>query len=238
MAVGLHALRAILRVLDAALPCRSVYLQPALYMDDLANYIKGKDSPPVWSFFPLSAFYCDKGLLSFFVQSLVDLFVRLRHGRRSETAAKIALTCTVRRLNGLLLKADPESVGVARRLLHEAVRSAHQNHLAPLYCLDGKIMLFHMTPPDAHAALHSYEKAIALLNVSPYLSLLAQPHHLLFGAAMAATLCKKPRQATKYMQCYKEFVRHYPKKRWGEDIEADLQMRIDKLTAIKSSRKK
>lgn len=197
--------------------------------EELALFIKRKDSPPPWAFFPISAFYCDKGLLSFAVQSVVDLYVRLRHGANSATAKKLALSCVVRKVSGLLVAGSREDLGQAQKVLREAQRNFPEELRAPLYSLEGKLLLFHQHPPAPQPALRAYEQAMEGLSASPYCTVLSQPHLLLFGAAMAAMLMAKCQKAMQYYKEYEAFVAKQPKKRWGPEIELDLKNRIEAM---------
>jgi len=180
-------------------------------------------------FFFISAFYCDSGLLSFFLQSAMDIWVRLRHGPKSLTAKKMALTCLVRRVSRLLMAPTQENLQQARELLQDAEARLDADLAAPVHSLQGRLLLFHEHPPNPRAALKAYETGMELLRTSPYLAVLSQPHNLLFGAAMAAVLVQEGEKAGRYYQEYKEFVAKKPKKRWGRELENDLSQRIEEL---------
>lgn len=195
----------------------------------LSQFVKAKDSPPVRLFFFISAFYCDKGLLAFFIQAALDFWMRLRHGPRSLTAQKTALTCLVRQVSRLLMAPTQENLQQARELLQDAEARLPAELAAPVHSLQGRLLLFHEHPPSPKAALEAYEKALAVLRTSPYLALLSQPHNLLFGAAMAAVLMRQREKAEGYFQQYQEFVAKKPRKRWGAEVEKDLAQRIEEL---------
>lgn len=197
-----------------------------------AAFVRGKDSPPVGAFFMISAFCCDTGLMTFAIRSLVDFWVRLRHGANSATARKIELTCRVRRINTLLMESNKpgsDNLQQAQTMLQEAMDLFPPELQAPLYSLEGKRLLFHQHPPAPWEALAAYEKACSLLPNSPYCANMAQPHHLLFGAAMAAVICKKASTARQYYERYQAFIAKFPKRSWGADVEQDLEKRLQAL---------
>lgn len=195
----------------------------------LSQFVKAKDSPPVRLFFFISAFYCDSGLLAFFIQAVLDTWMRLRHGPKSLTAQKTSLTCLVRQVSRLLMAPTQQNLQQARELLQDAEARLSPELAAPVHSLQGRLLLFHEHPPNPSAALQAYEKALAVLRTSPYLALLSQPHNLLFGAAMAAVLVHDGRKAEGYFEEYQQFVAKKPRKRWGKEVEADLAQRIEEL---------
>lgn len=196
---------------------------------ELATFLKKRDSPPTWSFFFISAFYCEKGLLGFFIQAALDVWMRLRHGPRSVAASKVALTCLARKVSGLLMRPTDENLEQARKLLQQAKAQYPQELLAPVHSLEGKILLLHLHPPRPEETLQAYERCLAILPHSPYLALLSQPHTLFFCAAMAAVLMKDHRRAAQYYDAYECFVSGKPRKRWDREQEQDLTRRIQAL---------
>lgn len=196
---------------------------------DLAALRRRPDSPPVRSFFFLSAFYCDQGLLSFAVQSVVDAWVRLRHGPDSATSRKIALTCLVRQVSAQLRHPSTEQRQEALEVLELALQEYPEELCAPVWSLLGSYRLFQTVPPDPRAALTAFERAMELLPHSSYLCVMSRPHHLFFGAAMAATLLRDRARAEDYLQRYEAVVAKAPRKRWGAEVEADLRHRIAAL---------
>lgn len=198
----------------------------------VSSPLRGKDTPPVWAAFPVAALYCGRGWVSGGLRQLVNLIVRAIWGRDSEVHAKLRLTCLTRRVIGLLSGARPggeDPIEFAATELAAARQEFCDAHLAPVFSLEGKRRLFHEHPPNPKAALEAYEQAVARLGNSPYLAALAKPEHVLFGAAMAATLLRDRRKAREYFRRYQGFVELHPKKSWGQATEQDLAARIEKL---------
>jgi len=193
---------------------------------DWAAFLKGRDSPPVWSFFIVSALYCEKGLMAFFVQAVVDVWMRLRHGPRSLAAHKLAMTCLVREVSRLFMAPTPQNLEQARSLLADAKARSEPGMLAPVHALEGRLLLLLQQPPRPKEALQAFERCMAVLEQSPYLAVCCQLHNTFFAAAMAAVLSGKVQRAREFYEAYRSVTAGKPRRRWAPESEQDLERRM------------